>query len=188
MINLIIGWCLYFSSIFKVGSCSDESLHLYPLLGIFKIRICRKYSLNFSSIWSSPEIILLSLTKLILECFVTFSDKNRLTVFQIFYYQLQPNIPLSVTTKYSIISYDQILYYQLQPNIRLSVITKYSIINYNQIFYYQLQPNIRLSVTIKYCIISYNQIFDYQSQPNIRLSVTIKYSIISYNQIFHYQL
>ena len=90
-----------------------------------------------------------------------------------------PNILLSVTTKYSIISYNQIFGYQLQPNIRLSVTTKYSIISYNQILYYQLQPNIRLSVITKYSIINYNQIFYYQLQPNIRLSVTTKYSIIS---------
>ena len=90
LINLILRWSVYLSSIFKIGSCSDECEHLYPLLGIFKIRMLIKYSVNFLGIWSSREIILSSSTKLILECFVTFSNRSGLTVFQMFYYQSQP--------------------------------------------------------------------------------------------------
>ena len=37
LISLILGWSLYFSSIFKIGSCSYECGHSYQLLGIFKI-------------------------------------------------------------------------------------------------------------------------------------------------------
>ena len=75
LINLILGWSLYLPSIFKIGSCSDECGHLYPLLVIFKIEIFLKYSLNLLAIWSSQKIILSSSTKLRLECFVTFLDK-----------------------------------------------------------------------------------------------------------------
>ena len=35
LINLILGRSLYLSSIFKIGSCFDESEHLYPLLAIY---------------------------------------------------------------------------------------------------------------------------------------------------------
>ena len=56
---------------------------------IIKTGILIKYSLNFLAIWSSRKIILSSSTKLILECFVTFSDRNGLTVFQ--------NVLLSIT-------------------------------------------------------------------------------------------
>ena len=73
---------LNLSSNFKIGSCSDECGHLYPLLAIFKIGMLIKYSLNYLAVWSSQEIILSSSTKLVLECFVTFSDRNSLTVFQ----------------------------------------------------------------------------------------------------------
>ena len=83
-------WSLYSSSICKVESCSDESGHLYPLHSIFKIGIFIKYSLNLLAIRSSREIILLSSTKLILECFVTYADRSGLKVFQ--------NVLLSVTT------------------------------------------------------------------------------------------
>ena len=82
LINLILAWSLYLSSIYEVGSCSDECGHLYPLLAIFKIGMLIKYSLNYLAISSSREIILSSPTKLVLECFVTFSDRNSLTVFQ----------------------------------------------------------------------------------------------------------
>ena len=82
LINLILGRSLYLSSIFKIGSCSDECGHAHPLLARFKIWMLVKYSLNYLAIWSSREIILSSSTKLVLECFVTFSDKNSLTVFQ----------------------------------------------------------------------------------------------------------
>ena len=90
LINLIHGWSLYLSSIFEIGSCFDECGNLYPLRGIFKIWMLIKYSLNFLAICSSREIILSSSTKLILECFVTLSDRSGLTVFQMLYYQLQP--------------------------------------------------------------------------------------------------
>ena len=76
LVNLILGWSLYSSSIFKIGSCSDECGHLYPLFGIFKTAMLIKYSLNFLAIWSSLEIISSSSTKLILECFVTFCLKS----------------------------------------------------------------------------------------------------------------
>ena len=82
LINLILAWSLYLSSIYEIGSCSDECGHLYPLLAIFKIGMLIKYSLNYLAISSSREIILSSPTKLVLECFVTFSDRNSLTVFQ----------------------------------------------------------------------------------------------------------
>ena len=82
LINVILGWSLYLSSVFRIGSCSDESGHLYPFLGIFKIEILIKYMLNFLAIWLPWKIILSSSTKLILECFVTFSDRSSLTVFQ----------------------------------------------------------------------------------------------------------
>ena len=90
LINLILECSLYFWSIIKIGSCSDESGHLYPLIGTFKIAINIKYSLNFSAIWSLREIFLPSSAKLILECFVTFSDRSGSTNFQ--------NTLLSVTT------------------------------------------------------------------------------------------
>ena len=35
LINLILGRSSYLSSIFKIGSCFDESEHLYPLLAIY---------------------------------------------------------------------------------------------------------------------------------------------------------
>ena len=82
LINLILTWSLYLPSIFKIGSCPDECGHLYPLLAIFKIGMLIKYSLSYLAIWSSREIILSSSTKLVLECFVTFSGRNNLTVFQ----------------------------------------------------------------------------------------------------------
>ena len=56
LINLILRWSLYLSSIFKIWSCSDEWEHLYPLFGIFKIGMFIKYSLNVWAIWSSREI------------------------------------------------------------------------------------------------------------------------------------
>ena len=77
LISLILGWPLYLPSILKI-----ESFSLYPLLGIFKIGMLIKYSLNFLAIWSWREIILSSSNQLLLECFVTFLDRNGLTVFQ----------------------------------------------------------------------------------------------------------
>ena len=74
-INVKLGWSLYLSRIFKIGPCSDESWHFYPLLGIFKIGIFIKYSLNLVAIWAFREIILSSSTKLILEYFEAFSEK-----------------------------------------------------------------------------------------------------------------
>ena len=90
LINLILEWSLNLSSIFRIGPCSDESVYLYPLLDIFKIGRLIKYSLNFLTIWPSRETILSSSTKLILEYFITFSDRSGLTVFQ--------NALLSITT------------------------------------------------------------------------------------------
>ena len=90
LLDLALGWSLYFSSIIKMGTCSYESGHLYPLLAIFKIGIFIKYSLKFLAICLSREIILSSSTKLILECFVTFSDRSGSAVLQ--------NVLLSVTT------------------------------------------------------------------------------------------
>lgn len=45
-INLILKRSHNISIIFSIGSCSNESGHLYPWLGIFKIGIFIKYSLN----------------------------------------------------------------------------------------------------------------------------------------------
>ena len=90
LINFILGWSVYLSGICRIGSCSDESGHLYPLLGIFRIGILIKYSLNFLAIWSSREITWSSLSNLILRCFVTFSDRSGFAVFKMFYYQVQP--------------------------------------------------------------------------------------------------
>ena len=78
------------SIVFKIGSCYDKCGHLYPFFGIIKIGMLIKYSLNFLAILPSREIILSSSTELILECFVTFSDRSGLTVFQ--------NVLLSITT------------------------------------------------------------------------------------------
>ena len=90
LISFILGWSVYLSGICRIGSCSDESGHLYPLLEIFRTGILIKYSVNLLAIWSSREITWSSLSKLIFRCFVTFLDRSGFAVFQ--------NVLLSSTT------------------------------------------------------------------------------------------
>ena len=55
LINLIIRWSLYLPSIFKIGFSSDESGHLYPLRGVFKIELSITYLQSLLATLSSWE-------------------------------------------------------------------------------------------------------------------------------------
>ena len=74
---------LIFRIILKRGSSSGESEYSNSwFVGIFKIGILMKYSLNIFAICLSCEIIWLSSVKVVLETFLDFSVKKDLTVFQ----------------------------------------------------------------------------------------------------------
>ena len=89
LISFMLGWPLKLSIIYKIGSSSDESEHLYPWLDILKFGIFIKYLLHVLAIYLLQEIIFSLSFRLILELLVSFWERNGLLVFR--------NVLLSVT-------------------------------------------------------------------------------------------